>query len=116
MPPRIWQDRVRDILEAIERIRRYTEGMDRTVFASDRRTIDAVVRNFTVIGEAARHVPAEITKRHAETPWQDMRDIRNVVVHEYFGVSIDILWETICHDLQPLVEPLEKLLAEAEPE
>ncbi len=109
MPRRDFKLRIEDILEAIEKALRYTKDMSFDNFAADEKTIDAVVRNVTVIGEAARHVPDEITSKHGEIPWAEMRDIRNVVVHEYFGVSTKILWETILNDLPPLAEALKKL-------
>ena len=62
---------------------------------SDRKTVDAVIRNFIIIDEAASRVPSEIESMHPEIPWKDMRDMRNFVVHEYFGISDKILWDTI---------------------
>lgn len=81
MPPRGWKLRITDILEAIGLIRDYVEGLDFEAFRADRKTVDAVIRNITVIGEAARSVPREIADAHPEIPWKVMRDIRNVVVH-----------------------------------
>lgn len=69
-----------------------------------------LVRRFTIIGEAASHVPAEIVTAHSAIPWNKMREMRNVVVHGYFGVDTRILWETIQSDLPPLVPLLESLL------
>ncbi len=71
---------------------------------------DAVIRNITVIGEAARSVPREIADAHPEIPWKVMRGIRNVVVHVYFGIDVRVLWDTSQDDLPPLVEPLRNLL------
>ena len=79
-------------------------------FMADRKTIDAVVRNFIIIGEAASHLPEDFIERHPDLPWPEMSDMRNIVVHEYFGVSNKILWETIQSDLPPLVPLLQKLL------
>jgi uncharacterized protein with HEPN domain len=70
--------------------------------------VDAVIRNFIVIGEAAYHIPEEICWTNPEIPWSDMRSMRNFVVHEYFGVNYKILWDTIRIDLPPVV-PLETL-------
>jgi len=72
--------------------------------------VDAVLRNLTVIGEAARHVPDEVVATHPDLPWSEMRDMRNIVVHEYFGVDPAIIWRTIREDLPPLVPQLESLL------
>ena len=114
MPLREWKLRIEHILEALDRIGRYTQGMTFEEFAADERTIDAVVRNFTVIGEAARHVPAEVTSQYPSLPWREMWDMRNIVVHAYFGVSEQILWDTIQTDLPPLLAPLREVL-EREP-
>jgi uncharacterized protein with HEPN domain len=108
--PREWRLRVQDILDAISAIQAYTAGMDYAAFAQDRRTVDAVLRNITVIGEAANRIPGEIQADSPEIPWADMRDTRNVVVHEYFGVNRQILWDTTQTDLPPLVAQLHGLL------
>ena len=112
MPRRDFKLSVEDVLQAIEKIQRYTAGMSFENFQGDDKTVDAVVRNITIIGEAARNVPEEITATHLEIPWAEMRDIRNIVVHRYFGVSLPILWETIHNDLPPLTEKLKKLLSD----
>ena len=111
MPPeRGWKLRISDILDAIAAIQKYTAGMDLNSFAEDRKTVDAVVRNFTIIGEATNRIPEQVINENPEIPWREMSDMRNIVVHEYFGVSDKILWETIQTDLPPLVPMLEKLL------
>lgn len=110
MPPRDWRLRINDILEAIAKVERYTAGMTFQAFCADERTVDAVVRNLTVIGEAARHLPPEIEARHPELPWARLRGVRNVVVHEYFGVDLNILWETAKRNLPPLVPLLHGVL------
>jgi uncharacterized protein with HEPN domain len=107
---RDWKLRITDILDAIEAIRQYTAGMDFNAFAKDNKTIGAVLRNFTILGEAARCSPEEIAARHPEIPWQNMRDMRNVMVHVYFRGRKQILWETIPNDLPPLIEPLKTIL------
>ena len=114
MPPRDWTLRVTDILSAIEAIADYTSGLDFPSFSGDRRTVDAVVRNLTVIGEAASRIPTGVVSKHPEVPWRDMADVRNVVVHEYFGVDERVIWDTIKKDLPPLVAPLSKLLRDSE--
>ncbi|MBW1694010.1 MAG: DUF86 domain-containing protein [Deltaproteobacteria bacterium] len=77
---------------------------------ADRKTIDAVVRNFIIIGEAASHLPEEIIERHLDLPWREMRDMRNIVVHEYFGVDHMIVWETLKKNLPPLLPLLKHLV------
>jgi uncharacterized protein with HEPN domain len=110
MPPRKWDLRIRDILASIERIKEYTRNLDFEQFRSDTKTFDAVVRNFEIIGEAAAHVPEEVVGNHPEIPWQDMRDMKNVFAHEYFGINENIVWNTIQDDLLPLVPQLKSLL------
>ncbi len=112
MPPREWELYLEDILEAISRIQRYTHDMGFDAFCGSDITIDAVIRNFTIIGEAARQIPAELEKRYLEIPWDKMRGLRNVVVHQYFGMDLKILWETAQHDLPPLAPLLQKVLKE----
>lgn len=112
MPARDWKARLQDIVEAIGKIDRYTRGMTSDAFRADEKTVDAVVRNLVVIGEASRHIREDVEQRRPEIPWDKMRGIRNVVVHECFGVDAEILWETARHDLPPLCPLLERLLRE----
>jgi len=94
--------RIQDILDAIAKIQRYTRGMTLETFSSDEKTIDAVVRNFIVIGEAAGQIPEDLRDRYPTVPWSVMRNMRNVLTHVYFGVSLPILSQTISEDLVPL--------------
>ena len=110
MPHRRWDIRIHDILASIEKIQKYTENMDAKAFRGDSKTVDAVVRNLEIIGEAARHVPDEIVEKHSEIPWREMRDMRNLLSHEYFGVNSDIVWETIQSDLPTLPALLKAIL------
>ena len=110
MHTRDWRIRVEDMLDALSRIARYTKDLTLTQFVEDERTIDAVIRNLIVLGEAARLVPEEIAKQHAEIAWHKIRGLRNLAVHEYFSIDAEILWETIRHDLPPLGPMLRKLL------
>jgi uncharacterized protein with HEPN domain len=72
-------------------------------FCLDRRTVDAVVRNFEVIGEAARHIPPRVEARHLQVPWHQMRTMRNELIHNYPGVDTAIVWDAVQTDLPPLV-------------
>ena len=111
MPYRDWLFRITDILDAIAAVQEYTMGMEFEDFVADRKTIDAVIRNFIIIGEAACHVPDEVCQATTGIPWGDMRAMRNFVVHEYFGVNDRIIWDTIQTDLSPLVPLLKSLFA-----
>lgn len=110
MPGRDWKLRIEDILESIAKIQRYTAEITSEVFAADEMRVDAVVRNIIIIGEAARNIPTELQERYPQVPWDEMRGIRNVVVHEYFGVSLPILWQTVKQNLPPLVKLLKAIL------
>jgi uncharacterized protein with HEPN domain len=110
VPPREWRLRIEDILEAAGRIARYVEGKDLAAFESDELILDAVSRCFGIIGEAAKHIPNDVVAAHPEIPWAEMRAMRNIVVHEYFGVTNETLWKTAREDLPPLSEVLTRLL------
>ena len=77
--------------------------------------VDAVERNFTIIGEAARQIPLDIQRKHPEIPWALMQGMRNILVHEYDAVKLEVVWRTIQQDLASLAGPLQRLVQE-EPE
>ena len=107
---RDWRFRVHDILTAVRAIADYTDGMTYASFVADARTMDAVIRNLMTMGESIRWIPEPILDAHPDVPWRLMRGVRNVVVHEYFGVDPSIIWETVRGDLPPLVAKLEAVL------
>jgi uncharacterized protein with HEPN domain len=102
MSPRDWTFRLQDILGAVQKIERYIEGMTYEDFQADSKTVDAVIRQLTIIGEAAGHIPEETTAGAPDVPWRSIRGLRNVVVHEYFGVDMRILWRTVTKNLPAL--------------
>jgi uncharacterized protein with HEPN domain len=106
---RSWFMRIEDILDAIDSILEYTSYMDQSSWEKDRKTIDAVIRNFEIIGEAATHVPEDVQNNYREVPWSQMKGIRNLLIHEYFGVDVDVVWETIQKDIEPLKKSLKKI-------
>jgi uncharacterized protein with HEPN domain len=110
VPPREWRLRIEDILDAAARAQRYVEGMELAAFIADDRTLDAVSRCFGIIGEAVTHVPKDVIAAHPEIPWAEMRGMRNIVVHQYFGVTSETLWKTAREDLPAIIEPLRRLL------
>ncbi|BAY53821.1 MULTISPECIES: HepT-like ribonuclease domain-containing protein [Leptolyngbya] len=110
MPSRDWQNRVRDVLTAIVEIREFTNGITFEQFQADRKTISAVLYNLAMIGEAVRIIPPDLEASHPEIPWNDMRGMRNIVIHEYFQVNLSIIWQTIQEDLVSLEFSLRQLL------
>ena len=110
MSPRGWQDRIRDILDAIAEIRKFTSDMDYESFKADDKSIRAVEMNFIIIGEAANQIPEEVEEKYPTIPWHLMRAMRNRIVHAYFEVDVKLMWDTIQTDLPPLIPDLEKLL------
>ena len=110
MPKRDPDLLVQDMLEAARKIELYIAGLDRASFLRDGKTIDAVVRNLEVLGEAARQLPGDFTSRHCNVPWNEIAGLRNRIVHDYFGLDLEIIWQIIQNDLPPLKGRLEKLV------
>lgn len=100
-----------DIREAIEKIDEFVKPMSFEAFSRDARTIDAVVRNIEVIGEAARHIPENLRLAYPTVPWKQIVGARAKVVHEYFGIDIEIIWKTIQEDLPILKNEVEVMIA-----
>lgn len=91
-----------DMLLSMEKISTYIGTMDKDAFLKDALTVDAVVRNLEIIGEAASRIPDDFKGTHPEIPWRKVVGLRNRVVHEYFGVDLEIVWSVISNDLPPL--------------
>jgi len=109
MSYRSWKFRIEDIIEALDRIFHYVKDLNYDGWMKDQKTIDAVIRNLEIIGEAAANVPQEIQDLYVDIPWYQMKGMRNILIHEYFGVDNDVLWNTIKKDLPVLKEKLQAL-------
>ena len=107
---RDWKRRIEEILDAIDRIKSYTEGLDFEAFAANSLVTDAVSYRFIVIGEAANQVPAVIQSRAPMIPWRNMRDMRNVVAHNYRGLNLRVVWLTLTENFGPLTVQLQTFL------
>jgi uncharacterized protein with HEPN domain len=90
---------VEDLWESVEKIERYTESITQDSFERDEKTTDAVVRNIEIIGEAAARLPESFKNRHSEIEWVKIIGLRNRIVHEYFGVDLQIIWHILKKDL-----------------
>jgi len=99
-----------DILSAINRVREYVHGLDRESFISDSKTVDAVIRNLEIIGEASRNIPDEIKAASGEIEWPKIIAMRNILTHEYFGVNNLLLWDIIANKLGALEKACQRLL------
>ncbi|GGK36708.1 DUF86 domain-containing protein [Caldalkalibacillus thermarum] len=96
-----------DILKCIEE---YTKGMDFEKFRNNQLVIDAVIRNLEVIGEASKYVPVEIRESYPSVPWKSMIGLRNILIHEYFGIDEEIVWEIVSSDLKKIKPVIEEII------
>lgn len=101
-----------DMVSAVIAIQSYTAGYNYQEFVDDRKTVDAVLHNLTIIGEAAAKLSSELKNNMAEIEWRKIIGLRNIVVHEYFGVDEQIVWDIITNKLQPLAEACRRTLEE----
>jgi len=110
VPPRQWKSRIEDMCEAAEKILDYCdETPSEEHFLGDHKTSDACIRNFQILGEAAGKIPASIQNEFKNIPWKEIKDMRNILVHQYFGVSSSILWSTIKTEIPKLYEKLKEI-------
>jgi uncharacterized protein with HEPN domain len=99
-----------DILDAGQAIQSYVATLDFESFQKDRMRYAASIREFEVIGEAVGKLPEELKIQYPEVPWREIKDFRNLLIHEYFGVDLRIVWNTIHQDLPPLLKAASMLL------
>jgi len=99
---RSFEDYLNDILEAITAIEAFTGGMTKENFLSDLKTVYATRKALEIIGEAAKKIPASFKNKHKEIPWKEIAGMRDVLVHEYFGVDLDVVWKTVQQDIPAL--------------
>jgi len=98
---------LRDILQAFRNAQQFVGRMSYEEFLSDRKTISAVVRELEIVGEATKQLPASVRRKYPQIPWLDMAGMRDKLIHFYFGVDMEIVWETVkgrIPELEPLIE------------
>ncbi|MDX2034030.1 MAG: DUF86 domain-containing protein [Blastocatellia bacterium] len=115
MSDRSEHDFVRDILEAIRRVGDYTAGISYEAFLLDTKTQDAVVRNLEIIGEAVKNLSEELRAAHPAIAWKGMAAIRDKLIHHYFGVNLDVVWQVVTVELPPMIGALSNILDGATP-
>jgi uncharacterized protein with HEPN domain len=103
---------IHDILEAIMDIGDFTHGVAYDQFAADKKTVNAVIKSLEIIGEAVNCLPEELLRTYPDVPWSKYVGMRNRITHAYFGVSLQIVWETIQEDLPVLKQAVEKIKME----
>jgi uncharacterized protein with HEPN domain len=108
--PRDYKVFLEDILEAIGKIRHYTRGLSLQAFTADGKTFDAVVRNLEIIGEAVKQIPEDMRSLRPEIEWRRVGRLRDILIHQYFGVDEQIVWDIIQNKLVPLEQAIKALL------
>ena len=101
-----------DILEAARKITAYTSGLSKASFLEDEKTIDAVVRNLEVIGEAAKNIPEDLRAQHSAVEWKKIAGLRDLLIHEYFGVDVEIVWDIVQNKVPALDREVRAMLHE----
>jgi uncharacterized protein with HEPN domain len=104
-----------DILDSIEKIEEYIQALDRQEFLRKSQTQDAVLRRLEIIGEAAKHIPKKVRSKYPGIPWQKIAGMRDVLIHEYFGVNLARVWKVVTQDIVVLKEMVERIKGELEP-
>ena len=103
---------VEDILEASEKITRYLKGYTEKKFLHDEIVEDAVVRNFSIIGEAASKISSSFKKKYPDIPWKKLVGFRNRIVHDYIGVDYSVIWNIYKNNLSDLIKQFQEILSE----
>jgi uncharacterized protein with HEPN domain len=99
-----------DMLLSMNRVTEYINGLSFIEFKHDYKTVDAVIRNFEVIGEASKNMPKEIKDKYPMVPWEEMYLMRNKISHEYFGIDYEILWDVASNYLPENKSQIEEIL------
>lgn len=103
-------DYIQDIVDAMSMATRFVEGFSYNEFVHDDKTIFAVLRALEIIGEAAKNIPRQFRRKYPEIPWKDMAGMRDKLIHEYHGVRLEVVWETVKDEIPPLKQIFERFL------
>ena len=110
MPERDWTLFLKDIQTHSKRVITYTKDLSAQKFFKDPKTYDAVMRNLQIIGEAIKHLPSDVRKEYKNIDWKKAAGLRDIVVHEYFGINEDIIWDVITNKIPELEKEVRKIL------
>jgi uncharacterized protein with HEPN domain len=111
---RTYEDYLHDILDHAQKAQRFTASVDFDAFCANEEKVLAVIRALEVIGEAARHVPESVRQCYPEVPWRNIVGMRDVLIHHYFGVDLEVVWKTVQRDLPTLQVAVGRMLADLE--
>ena len=103
-------DYLEDALTAMDKAESFVSGMSYEQFADDDKTVFAVVRAIEIIGEAVKHIPQDFRLESTDIPWRDMAGMRDVLIHEYFGIDLETVWKTVKEDIPKLKRPVRQVL------
>jgi uncharacterized protein with HEPN domain len=101
-----------DIFQAIDRIERYIKNLSFDGFSDDQKSVDAVVRNLEIIGEAANRLPDEFKEKYSEIEWHKVVGLRHRIVHEYFGIDLELIWQILHKDLPGLKQKITQIISD----
>lgn len=107
-------DYVDDVIDAMSKAQEFTIGMDYRKFSRDEKTIFAVTRAVEIIGEAVKKIPSTVRRQYPQIPWRDMAGMRDKLAHEYFGVNLRAVWDTVKKDI-PAIKPIFEKIREENP-
>ena len=113
MVERDYRDYLQDIIDSINDIGNFIEGMAFDDFKEDRKTVNAVIRSIEVIGEATKKIPGPVRDKYPSIPWKNMAGMRDKMIHEYFGVDLEILWKTATEDVPPIKSSIKDIRKKA---
>lgn len=107
--PRVYKLYLDDILKCIKKIEKYTKGISYEKFIKNALLIDAIIRNLEVIGEATKKIPHETKKHHNEVEWKKIAGLRDILIHEYFGVNLKIIWDVVVNKIPEFKKSIQKI-------
>jgi len=109
--PRDYRAYFRDILEAIRKIKRYTENINFEEFADNELIQDGVVRNLEIIGEAVKNIPEDVKRDNPDVEWRKIAELRDILIHAYFGIDVEVVWDIVKNKVPKLKEKIENILS-----